>query len=91
MESVVPQLEELKNRVQRLEDRYQQLGGATDERIDDAITAYLNDSDHFCDRVNSVIENYMEKDISETPTEKIRREVRDMINNGDIVVSIDTV
>lgn len=89
--SMVPQFEALRDRMQRLEDRYQQLGGATDEHIDDVIAAYLNDSDHFCDRVTSVIEDWADKQDEETPTGRIKRAVRDMIDSGDIVVNIDTV
>jgi predicted nuclease with TOPRIM domain len=88
---VANKLSFFKDRMNKFEDRFDQLSTASDERIEDAITAYLNDSSHFCDCVNSVIENYMEKYADETPAETIRREVRDMINNGDIVVSIDTV
>lgn len=91
LESLVPQFEALRDRMQRIEDRYQQLGGATDERIDDAITAYLNDSDHFCDRVSSLIENWAEKNEDDTPAGRIKRVVRDMISDGDIVVNLDTM
>lgn len=91
LENIVPQLEGFKDRVQRLEDRYQQLGSATDERIDDAITAYLNDSDHFHHRVECVIEEWAEKNEDDTPSGRIKRVVRDMIDSGDIVVSLDTM
>lgn len=79
----------LEPRLQRLEDRYQQLGGATDERIDDQITAFIDENDHFIERVRVIVDSWA--DMNETPEYRIKRAVRDMIDNGDIVVNIDTV
>lgn len=90
-ENIVPQLEEFKDRVQRLEDRYQQLGGATDEHIEEVIIDYLNDSDHFSRRIYGLIEDWAEKNEDDTPAGQIKRVVCDMINDGDIVVSLDTM
>ena len=90
LESVVPQLEQLNARMQRLEDRFDHLETASDERIDGVITEYLKESSYFRTRVFALVDDWMDNN-DETPDEKIKRAVSDMINSGDIVVSIDTI
>lgn len=82
MEQVTKQvLENIAPHLLRLNDRVDELTVASDERMEE----FIRNSDELVNVINSQLDKVELKD------REIRRAVRQMIDDGDITISLDTM